>query len=319
MSGNNWCTWSANRRSMPIVSPLDIECRDGLNLHGKRYAADSAGPPEYRILCLHGWMDNINSFWRLAPALVQKLDSPAELVTVDLPGHGKSSHKSLDGPTMLLMDYVYYVHEILMFLEWKPEEVTLIGHSMGGSVCLMYAAAFPTCHLILLDSLGPHIKNGGAGNHLRTHIKARLRGKDPGSIYESLEQAVKIRMLSATTFPGNQFISRETAQQLVEGATTSLDDGRVQFLHDQRLKMPHILYLSQDQVDEFYKALADSSTRSCVLLAEQGMPFPPAMIEHAIAILKTDTVKKLHGSHHFHADPDSADGVVEAIISFMEA
>ena len=121
------------------------------------------------------------------------------------------------------------------------------------------------------------------------------------------------------TFPGNQFISRETAQQLVEGATTSLEDGRVQFLHDQRLKMPHILYLSQDQVDEFYKAMADSSTRSCLLLAEQGMPFPPAMVEHTIGILKADTVKKLPGSHHLHADPDSADAVADAIISFIEA
>jgi pimeloyl-ACP methyl ester carboxylesterase len=304
---------------MPPVTPLDIVCRDGLNLHGMRYATESSGPSEHRILCLHGWMDNINSFWRLAPALVQGLDSPAELVTVDLPGHGKSSHKSLDGPTMLLMDYVYYVHEILMFLEWKPEEVTLIGHSMGGSLCMMYAAAFPTCHLILLDSLGPHVKNGGAGEHLRTHIKARLRGKDPGSIYESLEQAVDIRMLSAKTFPGNQYISRETAQQLVEGAITKLDDERVQFLHDQRLKMPHILYLSQAQVDEFYKAVADSSTRTCVLLAEQGMPFPPEMTDHTSAIMQTDTLKKLPGSHHFHADPDSSDAVVKGIVSFIEA
>jgi hypothetical protein len=167
--------------------------------------------------------------------------------------------------------------------------------------------------------LGPHLKEGGAAHHLRTHIKARLRGKDPQSIYDSLEQAIEIRMLSATTFPGNQHISREAASQLVAGATTLLEDGRVQFLHDQRLKMPNILYLTQAHVDEFYKAVADSSTRSCVLLAEEGMPFPVSMTEHTRDTLQTETFKKLPGSHHFHADPDSADAVADAIISFMQA
>lgn len=219
---------------------------------------------------------------------------------------------------MLLMDYVYYVHEVLQTLHWQPETVTLIGHSMGGAVSLLYSAAFPVQRLILLDSLGPYVKEGGTAKHLRTHIQGRLRGKDPGSVYDSLEQAIEVRMLTATTFPGNQYISKEAATQLVQGATKSLDDGRVEFLHDQRLKLPSILYLTQEQVDEIYKSVAGSATNVCVLLAQEGMPFPPVMTSHVQETLQPTIWKVLPGSHHFHADPDSASAVADAVIAFLQ-
>lgn len=306
---------------MSSTSVFSITCRDGIKLHAKCYREvdSSSSVLEHRILCLHGWMDNINTFWKLAPALVDGLASPAEVVAVDLPGHGRSSHKSLDGPTMLLMDYVYYVHEVMKHLQWEPEDTTLIGHSMGGAVSLMYSAAFSARTLIMLDSLGPYVKEGGAAQHLRTHIKARLGGKDPQSVYDNLDQAVEIRMLTATTFPGKQYISKEAATQLVAGATTTLNDGKAEFQHDQRLKMPSIIYMTQDQVDEIYKAVADSTTRSCLLLAEEGMPFSREMTQHTEVSMAAEVCRKLPGSHHFHADPDSAAGVATSIISFLEA
>ncbi len=251
-------------------------------------------------------------------ALTEGILSSVDLVALDFPGHGHSSHKSLDGPSMMLMDYVYYVHEVLQILQWQADTVTMIGHSMGGAVSLMYAAAFPVQKLILLDSLGPYVKEGGAAKHLRTHIRARMRGKDPGSVYESLEQAIEVRMLTATTFPGNQYISKETATQLVQGASKILEDGRLEFLHDQRLKLPSIIYLTQEQVDEIYKSVAESTTMVCVILANDGMPFPPHMTSHVQETLQPSTWKVLPGSHHFHADPESASAVAEAVVSFLQ-
>lgn len=304
--------------------PFVVTCQDGIVLKGRRYIqVDHGEVPENRILCWHGWMDNCQTFWKLAPALLDGMmysasSSSVDLVALDFPGHGHSSHKSLDGPSMMLMDYVYYVHEVLQALKWAPETVTLIGHSMGGAISLMYAAAFPVQKLIMLDSLGPYVKEGGAAKHLRTHIKARLRGKDPSSVYESLDQAVEVRMLTATTFPGNQHISKEAATQLVQGASKILPDGRLEFLHDQRLKMPSILYLTQEQVDEMYKSVAESETSVCLLLAQEGMPFPPQMVSHVQATLQPKILKALPGSHHFHADPDSASGVAETILEFLQ-
>lgn len=304
--------------------PLSVTCTDGIVLKGRRYSTSNVGQATicHRIICLHGWMDNCRTFWKLAPALMEGLSSSeasVELIALDLPGHGHSSHKSLDGPSMVLMDYVYYLHEALQSLQWEPETVTLIGHSMGGAVSLMYSAAFPTQRLIMLDSLGPHVlkDDGGAPKHLRTHIKARLRGKAPSSVYESLEKAVEVRMLTATTYPGNQYISKEAAKELVQGASRILEDGQLEFLHDQRLKLPSILYLTQEQVDEMYKAVAASSTRVCLLLAQDGMPFPAAMITHARETINAETVEVMRGSHHFHADPDSAAEVANTILTFL--
>lgn len=313
-----------------------VHCMDGIVLKGRRYkpsspSSSSSSSPKYRILAWHGWMDNHNTFWKLAPTLVQALGrDEIDLVALDLPGHGQSSHKSLDGPTAVLMEYVYYVHEALQALEWQPNSVTLIGHSMGGAVSMLYSAAFPVRNLILLDSLGPWIREGGSGGngcakHLRSHIRARIRGKDPQSIYESFDKAVEARMLTATTFPGNQWISKETAIQLVQGASKILPDGRLEFSHDQRLKLPSILYLTQEQINEIFKTVAESvvadegmSTRVCLLMAKDGMPFTTESVSNLCERLKPKLVETLPGSHHFHSDPDTADQVAQTILSFLQ-
>jgi pimeloyl-ACP methyl ester carboxylesterase len=127
--------------------------------------------PKHKILALHGWLDNCRSFHLLAPSLVTKFQGSVELVALDLPGHGRSSHKSLDGPPTVLTEGVYYIAEALDKLGWtkhksegdKTEDdvkddddghrVSLIGHSMGGGLSLAYAGVFPenVDKLVLLD------------------------------------------------------------------------------------------------------------------------------------------------------------------------
>jgi pimeloyl-ACP methyl ester carboxylesterase len=41
-----------------------------------------------KVLCLHGWLDNSNSFNVLAPYLVEKGRGQFEVVAVDHVGHG---------------------------------------------------------------------------------------------------------------------------------------------------------------------------------------------------------------------------------------
>ena len=45
-----------------------------------------------RVLCAHGWCDNSATFALLAPALASRLR--AEVVCVDLAGHGRSGHRA---------------------------------------------------------------------------------------------------------------------------------------------------------------------------------------------------------------------------------
>ena len=305
-------------------TPIELTCKDGVKLFGQRFVTESSSTSspaniQHRILCWHGWLDNHRSFYRLAPILVDQLEGGVDLVALDFPGHGKSSHKSLDGPTMLLMDYVYYVHDAIQQLQWQHESITLIGHSMGSAVSFMYTAAFPVANLIMLDSLGPYPKpTSEVAKCLRKHINERIKGKNPCSVYPSLEVAIETRCGTAKAW--GQYISKEAAKELVVGASKVLeeDGNKLQFLHDQRLKWPSILYTSPEQVEEMYREVASNSiTKTCLLLADDGMPFDASKVARTKELLQPKVVTTLPGSHHFHMDPDTAKGVADVILTFL--
>jgi len=324
-----------------IPEDIVLKCEDGIRLVGQRrnfdpsHEAQSTQLPHrtIRILGWHGWLDNCRSFGRLGPSLLTTLSSSTapddaphvDLVVLDFPGHGKSSHKSLDGASTILMDLVYYVHDAIHQLQWHDEKgddtyipPVLIGHSMGGAVSLLYASAFPTSKLILLDSLGPHTKKAAdVVKGFQKHVQQRLKGKPPSSIYPNLETAIATRRATAKAFPGNQYISEETATELVTWASSILPDGKLQFHHDQRVKWASMLALSDEQVHQLYQDVASSNTKTCLLLAKDGMPFPQAAIAKVKELLKPAVCETLPGSHHFHADPDTSQGVVDQIANFL--
>lgn len=300
-------------------------CPDGIKLAGKRVTKAIGGPgKKIQILALHGWMDNCATFDALADQLIEKLASDGKVVEVDfvaidLPGHGHSSHKSLDGPSSLLAEYCYYVFETLRKLEWKPEDVTIIGHSMGGAIAIMFSAAFPVERIVMLDSLGPMPKpEETVSKNLRSHIKIRSQGKMPSSVYPTFEKAVEIRCKTpGLLFPGKQYISEATAKALVTRGSIIKDDGKLQFRHDQRLNWPSILFLTETQLKQMYKDIAKQKTSTCLLTAIDGMPFPPDKVSIVTGLLKPDIYKKLPGSHHFHSDPDNVGEVADVIFSWL--
>lgn len=120
-----------------------------LNTRSGRFAAlewrNSAGP---RTLCLHGWLDNAASFIPLAQQL-----QPLDLVALDLAGHGHSQHRPR-GTKYYFMDNLWDLDAVLDKLGWP--DCHLLGHSMGGGVACMFAAAAPerVRKLVLLDGLG---------------------------------------------------------------------------------------------------------------------------------------------------------------------
>lgn len=59
----------------------------------------------------------------------------------------------------LFWDYIPLVRRIVKHFGWK--KVKLMGHSLGGSICFMYAACFPdeVSQYISIDLYGPSIRN----------------------------------------------------------------------------------------------------------------------------------------------------------------
>eukprot|EP00797_Seminavis_robusta_P010752 Sro17_g012200.1 Serine hydrolase-like protein (188) ;mRNA; r:51948-52511 len=185
------------------------------------------------------------------------------------------------------------------------------------------AAAFPERidKLVLLDGAGPLDRPAEKiAKHVRSHIERRQAGNvklvlESRMLYPSVEMAVKLRRRTATSFPGNQYLSTETAKEMVVRGSEIDEEGRVKFLHDPRLRWPSAHYFTAEQTEALYK---DIQAKTCLLRAVDGFPFEPEKKERLMQILKPSVMKTLPGSHHFHADPKSAPAVAEAVIKFLQ-
>jgi len=97
------------------------------------------------IVLLHGFLES-SVIW---DRYVNSLSQTNTVLCVDLPGHGASD--SLH-PVNTMNSMAIIINTLLQYL--KMNQVTLLGHSMGGYVCLSIIELFPerVAKIILLNS-----------------------------------------------------------------------------------------------------------------------------------------------------------------------
>ena len=332
-----------------IMKELMLTCSDGIQLGAKQWTSvnDPRGnSDDTLIVCLHGWLDNASSFDSLAPSLLQagathNTGTRVVVVALDLPGHGKSSHKSSDAPPQLISEYAFYIYEAIHQLnQGKNKKVILVGHSMGAAIALLFTSAFSDLiqSVILLDGAGPLSKQvSSLPKSIQSAVLSRSKNnrtlypstsgqqqqqqQKKKRIYKSLEDAIAVRIKSAQLLPGKQYMSYQTAQALVQRATTSVQDdgdgGGVFFHHDVRLNWPSVQYLTPEQVDVIYETIASSSCPVCLLRAQDGWPISESLQMAIQTKLKPTYFQKLPGSHYFHSDPDTVPAVLSEIKQFL--
>jgi pimeloyl-ACP methyl ester carboxylesterase len=103
----------------------------GLRLHYADWGNEGAP----LLVLVHGGRDHCRSWDRLARALRPHY----HVIAPDLRGHGASDWTK--GGSYALTEYVYDLSRLLRNV--GAEKTTLIGHSMGGMVSLIYTGAFP--------------------------------------------------------------------------------------------------------------------------------------------------------------------------------
>ena len=87
------------------------------------------------MIFVHGWTCDESSWAGQVPAF----DDDYRVVTLDLPGHGKSEAPAPDGFSMdLFASAVEAVRQ-----EVGADKVVLVGHSMGAAVIREYALDYP--------------------------------------------------------------------------------------------------------------------------------------------------------------------------------
>ena len=141
-----------------------LQLRSGLKVAYQEFGSPSS--PK-KLLALHGWLDNSNSFASLGPALAE---NGYHVLAIDHIGHGYSSHLSLHS-IYQMANYVSVVKNVIGELGWS--KTTIMGHSMGGAIGILYSAAFRDVDkLIVIDNLGPMtFPSDQATNVLRKYIE----------------------------------------------------------------------------------------------------------------------------------------------------
>ena len=266
-------------------------------------AAKAWGPADgFRVLAFHGWLDNAATFDHLAPFFPDW-----RLVSLDMPGHGHSSHRP-PGTSYHFVDMLFEVVEVLDQLGW--EECSLIGHSMGAGVatCVSGILRERVKRLILVEGLGPLSQPAEKVTELmRDSIQQWNSLKTKKSpVYQNRKEAVRARH-----FAGK--LKKSSVETLVARGLGENTDGLV-WRSDPRLRIKSRLYLSEAQILQMIQDITahvlvieaeDTDTRRWVDLLRSRLEYVKNL-DHRI----------LPGGHHLHLDEPQS--VASAIKDFLE-
>ncbi|MGI4836960.1 MAG: alpha/beta hydrolase [Janthinobacterium lividum] len=264
-------------------------------------AAHAFGPEDGQpVLALHGWLDNANSFARLAPRL-----HGLRIVALDMAGHGFSDHRPA-GASYALWDYAHDVLQAAEQLGW--ERFALLGHSLGAIVATLVAGAVPERieRVVLIDGIVPpnplpHDPVARMGLALREQLALVRKRK---TVHPTLERAIEARM------KGHVAVSREASELLGERSLMPVPGGFT-WRSDSRLMLSSPVRLSEEQALAFARAIECPAQ---LIIAQDGrlaqetellgrLPWAPVF---------------LPGGHHLHLNDEAgADLVADCINRFF--
>ncbi len=204
--------------SDPISRRVRVET--GIDLGVLEWGDVSRG---HTVLLIHGFLDLA---WGFAPLVEAGLEDHFHVVAADMRGHGDSDRIGAGG-YYYFMDYIADVASLVDII--APKRLSIVGHSMGGSVAAYYTGAFPdrVSRLALLEGLGPPEDSGPLPERTANWIQAwrRARRESPRAYSSIAEAADRLQKHDA-------LLSRELALFFAEHGTRELPGGRRQFRHD---------------------------------------------------------------------------------------
>jgi len=248
------------------------------------------------VLCLHGWLDNAASFLPLIPYFQQSLPDK-RIVAIDWPGHGNSSHKSLDAHYHFI-DWVYDLLQLFELNEWQ--QVDIVGHSMGGIVASAFSAAFPekVKSLTLIDAIGfITAKAEESTQQLRDGMLSRYKSNSkknsnkPKKFHPNIESAIEARVAVSD-------LKYDQAKLLVERGLLKESQG-YSWRSDARLRDVSPYRLTLTQAEAFIR---DIKCPVQLIYGSDGIDMVSTGLKNYAPLLKKFSSYELKGGHHVHME-----------------
>jgi len=259
----------------------------GLRLHYLDYGTSGRAP----MLCVHGGAAHAHWFDFAAPYL-----SPDYHVrALDQRGHGDSAWA--DPPLYSYARYASDLAEVVEKLDLR--DFVLIGHSMGGTVALVYAAAHPgrAGKLIIVDSTLQMTEDRVAA--------LRDVGTRRGSHYATREEFVaRYRLRPAGTTAGPEII-----RHLAETSARQSGDGSWQHKFDRNV------YATREAVDGL-PCWNHIKIPALLIRGERSQRITPQVFAAVQARCPHVELAEVSNSDH-HVTLDNPSGFAHAVKAFL--
>lgn len=277
------------------MKPIEF-CLPNMTLRG--FTNENIDAP--LLLCLHGWLDNAASFTPLNSFLTEY-----HVITIDLPGHGLSDHRSSDA----YYHFIDWLSDLVALFDHNQwDKVTLVGHSMGGMIATAFCAAFPDRveHLILLDSIGFIISpENKTTEQLRHGLLTRSTYKARKKYYQSIDAAINARLkVSDLRYEHAALIITRSLQESSNGFS---------WRYDKKLQLMSPYRFSKAQAIDLIKHI---NCRCLFIGGENGADFIKSSLMLFTPLFKNISCYHLVGGHHIHMEePEQVSKIINNFLN----
>ncbi len=257
------------------------------------------------MLMVHGMRDHCHTWdW-----MAQKLRQDYHIVAPDLRGHGDSAW--VMGSSYSHMDYVYDLAQLIRQARLEP--VTLVAHSLGGTLACQLAGLYPdaVARMVVIEGVGlgwsRRFERMAPHERIMNWIDNtwKLAGREPRR-YESLDEAYQ-RMQKS-----NKHLTPEQARHLTIHGSNQNEDGTYSWKFDNYTHANAPYDIPADDVQALWERI------TCPVLfinSKQGFPGRTGQgdsLQHFRNARVMDIDQAGHWTHH-----DQLDAVLAATTDFL--
>lgn len=278
---------------MPTNTPRShIYFSQRLRLHYVTWGNEGAPP----VLLIHGGHDHCRNWdW-----VAQSLQKDYFVVAPDLRGHGDSQW--LVGSPYSMVDFLYDIEQLVHQLGYK--QISVIGHSLGGMIALLYAGLYSekvNRALSIEGMAGYNLRFDRAPEQIRSRMRnwiestRGLASRTPRR-YPTIAEAFQ-RMQSV-----NSYLTTEQARHLTIHGSNQNENGTYSWKFDNYTRVFGPVRLANEEIEYLYSQI------DCPVLLVYGKDSwagapPKDKFSASIPNFQTAAIGDAgHWCHHDHLD-----------------